>query len=134
MALESFLRNLTGRTILCSLCLVVSILLVQVEPSMAEINLSQATEIAKKEMVRDTNHEFVLETDKTKEHPFGWVFFYNTKQYLKTGNPNDLVPGAGPFIVTRDGAIVHLSTSVPPQLAIEGYLRKWQAEHPERPH
>jgi len=101
---------------------------------MAEINLSQATEIARQEMMRDTDHEFVLETGKTKEHPFGWVFFYNTKQYLETKRPNDLVPGAGPFIVTRDGSIVHLSTSVPLQQAIEDYLHQWQAQHPARPH
>lgn len=72
------------------------------------------------------NHDYVLMDDQTVERPFGWVFFYTTREYLKTRDPQHLVPGTAPFVVhRRDGSIEHLATSLPPKRAIDLYEERW---------
>jgi len=72
-------------------------------------------------------HDFVIMDDRTVEKPFGWVFFYTTRRYLQTRDPNDLVPDSAPLVVLRaDGSLDHLSTSVPPARAIEVYEKYWR--------
>jgi len=76
--------------------------------------------------------ELVLLEDQIIEKKFGWVFFITTKKYLKTKNPNDLLPGIGPLVVGRaDGSTHFLSSSVPPDRAIAEYERQWR-EHQAR--
>lgn len=45
--------------------------------------------------------EFGIATTKTLEKPVGWVFFYDTKEYLATGNDMKRAVGNAPFIVDR---------------------------------
>jgi len=71
--------------------------------------------------------DLVILGDKTVERPFGWVFFYTTKKYLETKDPNDIMPGNSPLIVDRETGETHfLSTSAPPSRAIEEYERRWR--------
>jgi hypothetical protein len=37
----------------------------------------------------------------TIEKPFGWVFFFNTKKFLDTGNSDYRIVGDGPIIVNK---------------------------------
>ncbi|MGE0482253.1 MAG: YrhB domain-containing protein [Phycisphaerae bacterium] len=75
------------------------------------------------------NHDYVLMDDQTVERPFGWVFFYTTREYLKTRDPQHLVPGTAPFVVhRRDGSIEHLATSLPPKRAIDLYEERWNEQ------
>lgn len=91
------------------------------------ISKDRALEIARQEVASlSGQHDFVIVEDQTVERPFGWVFFYTTRQYLQTGNRNYLVPGTAPLVVLRaDGSIEHLATSVPPARAIEIYQQRW---------
>jgi len=87
--------------------------------------VQQAEQIVEERVFADRPHSFVVLRDKTKERGFGWVVFYTTEEFLKSGNPGDLVPGVGPVVVLRDGAVVPLSTSVPPAMAISIYEEQW---------
>jgi hypothetical protein len=84
------------------------------------------------EIARDTikktgpTHDFVIQTDRTIERPFGWIFFYAPRKFLDTGERRYLVPGSAPLVVYRsDGSTESLSTSLPPDKAIEGVERRW---------
>jgi hypothetical protein len=92
------------------------------------IGKDQAEKIAKK--VIDENageHDFVIMKDKTVERAFGWVFFYTTRKYLETHDPQYLVPGAAPLVVLReDGSTEFLPTSIPPTRAIELFQKRWE--------
>jgi hypothetical protein len=50
----------------------------------------------------------------TIERPFGWVFFYNTREYLQTGGVSAALAGNSPYIVNRfTGALVATGTAHP---------------------
>jgi hypothetical protein len=67
---------------------------------------------------------FVVVEKATIEKPFGWVFFYEPK--AAATDPRAVVPGAGPLVVHRhDGSTTYLSSSVPPNVAIEEYEKVW---------
>ena len=48
----------------------------------------------------------------TIEQPFGWVLFYNTREYLQSGNASAALAGNSPYIVNRlTGALVATGTA-----------------------
>ncbi|MDA9549707.1 hypothetical protein ACM43_35675 [Bradyrhizobium sp. CCBAU 45321] len=53
----------------------------------------------------------------------GWVFFYNTREFVETGKPSARLAGNGPIFVDRDGRIHQLPTSMPWEESLER-LRK----------
>lgn len=91
------------------------------------ITKDHALEIARRSIAASAGeHDFVIIENKTVERPFGWVFFYATRQFLKTGDRNYLVPGSAPLVVHRaDGSTEYIGTSVPPARAIEIYEKVW---------
>ena len=92
------------------------------------ISKDQALTIAQKVLAEDTTHDLVILKDKTVERPFGWVFFYTTREYEKTGDKKYLLPGTAPLVVLRaNGATEYLPTSIPPSRAIEIYEKRWEA-------
>jgi hypothetical protein len=58
------------------------------------------------------------------EHDFGWVFFFNTKEFLKTGNSSSGFAGNSPLIFDRaDGAVYITITADTLEHALESYRR-----------
>lgn len=57
--------------------------------------------------------------DQTIRAPDGWIFFYNTQEFARSGNPLDGLAGNGPLYVTRWGVLHELGTALPWQEAIE---------------
>ena len=57
----------------------------------------------------------------TIEKPYGWVFFYQSKKYLKTGSISDALFGNGPVLVLGSGKIVQLPTAIPTDEALKRY-------------
>ena len=104
-------------------------LLTMIPPVNADnISKDQALTIAQKVLAEDTTHDLVILKDKTVERPFGWVFFYTTREYEKTGDKKYLLPGTAPLVVLRaNGATEYLPTSIPPSRAIEIYEKRWEA-------
>ena len=61
---------------------------------------------------------------ETIEKEYGWVFFYQSKEYLETGNSGDALLGNAPFIVNRyTGEVVETGTANP----IEDYIAEYEA-------
>ena len=98
-------------------------------PPHAPMTAESALQIARQKVAElsGADGELLLEESKTQEHEFGWVFFWTTKKYLETGDPQFLVPGNGPLVVNREDGSTHLlSTSVPPARAIAEYEDRWR--------
>lgn len=49
----------------------------------------------------------------------GWVFFYNTREFVETGNLSSQLAGNGPIFIDRNGRIHRLPTSVPWEVGLQ---------------
>ena len=66
--------------------------------------------------------ELVLLHEETIERDFGWVFFYQSKRFLETGNISDILAGNPPLVVTKsDGRLHETGTAYP----VEHYLQRF---------
>jgi immunity protein 35 of polymorphic toxin system len=64
-----------------------------------------------------------LDTQRTLEQSFGWVFFYESKKYLDTGDYHFRALGNSPFIVDRSDGSVHVTATARP---IEYYIAEYE--------
>jgi hypothetical protein len=93
------------------------------------ISKDQALVIAQMVLAEDTTHDLLVLKEKTIERPFGWVFFYVTREYEKTQDKKYLLPGTAPLVVLRaNGHTDYLPTSIPPSRAIEIYEKRWEEQ------
>lgn len=72
-------------------------------------------------------HDLVI--TGAQEFTAGWVFFYNTEEFVRTGDIVHALGGNGPILVDRRDGTVHVtgSTAFPPEAWIEAYLRDHSA-------
>jgi hypothetical protein len=67
-------------------------------------------------------HHLVIADHLTQEHDFGWVFFYNTEEFLRTKEHAASLVGNAPLIVDRvDGCIYVTGTAKPVAFYITEY-------------
>jgi Immunity protein 35 len=60
--------------------------------------------------------------ERTIERPFGWVFFYGSRLFAKTGDIRYAVAGNSPFIVNRHTGELHaIGTALPAEQYIAAY-------------
>jgi hypothetical protein len=69
--------------------------------------------------------ELAIVDSETIEKEYGWVFFYQTKEYLKSGNIIDALVGNAPFIVNKyTGELIETGTANP----IEDYIAEYETQ------
>jgi hypothetical protein len=91
------------------------------------INFQDAVALAKHELARLTPLDgdvFVLHLEQTIERPFGWVLFWGSDLYAKTGDLQYALAGNSPFIVNRHNATI-LSTGT--ALPVAEYIKQYEA-------
>lgn len=67
---------------------------------------------------------FAILDARTVERPFGWVFFYQSRRYLETRDPSEVLAGNAPLIVDRlTGEITETGTAYP----LDYYLSRYEA-------
>lgn len=65
-----------------------------------------------------------IQITKIQKESFGWVFFYQSKDHLKTGNISSMLAGNAPFIVCREtGAVEVLGTAYPADVYRKEYAQ-----------
>lgn len=69
------------------------------------------------------SYEISIVHDQTLEEDFGWVFFYNTKQYIESGDIEWALGGNAPLIVDRDSGALHVTGTA---LSIDEYIRDFR--------
>lgn len=94
------------------------------------ISFEEAITIAErylnKEAERSRNN-LQLMKDKTMTFELGWVFFYQSKEFIEMGNIYDMLGGNSPFIVNRNDASIHVTgTAHPIQKYLEEYISKYK--------
>jgi Immunity protein 35 len=57
---------------------------------------------------------------KTIDANEGWIFFYNSKEFIKTDDLSSALAGNGPIFVDRNGIVKILPSAVPWEVAIRG--------------
>jgi hypothetical protein len=68
--------------------------------------------------------ELILLDAETIERSFGWVFFYDSKRHLETGEFRDALAGNAPIVVTRADGRIHVTGTAYP---VEHYLQDFEA-------
>jgi hypothetical protein len=66
----------------------------------------------------------VLE-DETIDRPYGWVFFYQSREYVETGDARKVLFGNAPLIFNRASGEVRVTGTA---LPIEDHLRQYEAD------
>lgn len=88
------------------------------------LTIKKAREIADKfiqNLGRSTNSELEIIDSETLEREIGWVFFYDSSEYVKTGNFKYRLVGNSPILISRDsGEVRELGTARP----LEEYLKE----------
>lgn len=69
--------------------------------------------------------KLVIIDNETIEKKWGWVFFYNTEDYLKTGDIYEALVGNAPYIVNRyTGELFETGTAYD----IEEYIKEYESK------
>lgn len=91
------------------------------------IDYSTAESIVKQYLASRAGHnrEFAVMDKLTIERPFGWVFFYNSKQFLETRDISQALVGNAPLIVDRADGSVHVTGTAEPT---EHYIKEYEAQ------
>jgi hypothetical protein len=71
------------------------------------------------------NDELLLLDGSTLEKPYGWVFFYNSRKYLESGDFRYRLAGNSPILVKRsDGALCELGTAQSVEESLRDYEKR----------
>lgn len=90
---------------------------------MAILSQEQALALAKAhvdEIADSVGDKFDVAVEKIIESDFGWIFFYNSKEFIETGNPISSLVGNGPIFVKHDGTVHDLPSATGWEVAIQG--------------
>ncbi|NZA27721.1 hypothetical protein H0E84_15170 [Luteimonas sp. SJ-92] len=60
----------------------------------------------------------------TLERPLGWVFFYQSREFLLTGNSSSRLAGNAPLIVNRHSGRISVTGTAEP---VEEYIARYEA-------
>ena len=74
--------------------------------------------------------DVVVVEDETRVTDYGWVFFYQTERYLRTGELGAMLVGNGPILVLRDGSVHRLPSNRSPGDS----LHDFEVKHGFRPY
>jgi hypothetical protein len=97
------------------------------------IDLQQARQIAHAGLsanqvrINDRLIDLCILEDHTIETDFGWVFFWQSRSFVDSGNFFHALVGNGPLIVDqRDGTLHHTGTAQP----VDCYIRQYRQRRP----
>lgn len=89
------------------------------------ISIDKAKEIALDKiqaLSKFSNIELAIMQEATVEFEYGWMFFYQSAEYVRTGDENELVGGNAPLIVDKYTSIVHTTGT---RHGEEFYIKKY---------
>ena len=70
------------------------------------MNAEEAQSLVQAELDKNADptddDQCVILEDETIEKEWGWVFFYQSKKYIETGDIGEMLAGNAPFIVNKN--------------------------------
>ena len=91
-------------------------------PHLVPIELPDAQTLAA-ELLAEREVDVRILDDRTLEFHFGWVFFYQSAEFLETGAWTKALGGNAPIIVDRYTAVAHVTGTAEP---IETYVNRYE--------
>jgi hypothetical protein len=85
------------------------------EDERMSITREQAQDLASgkvRELARDAGDDFAIAPAETVQREEGWLFFYNSRDFVETGDPLSALAGNGPILVTTSGEVREISSAV----------------------
>lgn len=77
------------------------------------------------ELERNTNIKFEIMEVKTIQNGLGWVFSYNTREYVNSRNPLKSVAGNSPIIFEKATKLLHnTGTAQPVDYYVEEFVSR----------
>jgi hypothetical protein len=89
---------------------------------MPTLNRESAIALARQrinQLAQAVGDQFEILSESTREIEQGWVFFFNTADFVRTRNPASALAGNGPILVTREGIIHELPSAIPWEVAVK---------------
>lgn len=74
-----------------------------------------------------TDGSGVILDDATLDKPYGWVFFYQSRAYVETGDFMEMLAGNAPVIFNRVSGEYHVTGTAHP---VEDYISEYEATLP----
>jgi hypothetical protein len=71
--------------------------------------------------------QLALWKEKSREAAAGWLFYWQTRQFLRTGDPSTRLIGGGPILVDREDASVHVLRPTRVDEQLEAYMKVRQS-------
>lgn len=69
--------------------------------------------------------DVVIIEDATQSHEWGWVFFYQSLEFIETGEVSSQLAGNAPYIVNKNtGEIVETGTARPTEKYVQDYEKQ----------
>lgn len=91
------------------------------------LTFSQALELAETWVRVRTEDRCVILKKKTMKRPYGWVFFYQSREYVASGDIMHMVAGNAPILVERVNAEIRVTGTAKP---LEEYLKIYESTIP----
>ncbi|ATQ70948.1 MULTISPECIES: YrhB domain-containing protein [Methylosinus] len=86
------------------------------------ISVDEATSLAR-DLVRkigeSAGEKLSIMEEKAITIEGGWVFFYNTDEFIRTGDITSALAGNGPVFVSINGEIRELPSAVPWEISVK---------------
>jgi len=74
------------------------------------------------EIQSQTTIKLVLLENKTIEFKYGWVFFFHSEEFVKTGNIDFMIAGNGPIVIDKyNGTVDRFGTARETSFYIQKY-------------
>ena len=91
------------------------------------INLKEAQYLVQAELDKEIDpnsddHCVILE-EETIEKEWGWVFFYQSKAYIESGDLGDMLAGNAPYIVNKKNGQLYVTGTA---YDIEHYINEYE--------
>jgi hypothetical protein len=91
------------------------------------LTFAQALELAETWIRIVTGDQAIVVKEDTLKRPYGWVFFYQSRQYLASGETRDRLAGNAPILIDRVNAELRVTGTAH---SIEKYLADYEATIP----
>lgn len=76
------------------------------------INFEQARKLALsklQELEKESSIKLIILEDHTITFEYGWIFFYQSEAYFKTGNIEEMIGGNAPILIDKYDSNVYIT-------------------------
>ena len=91
------------------------------------LTFAQASELAETWVRIISSDQAVIVKEHTRKRPYGWVFFYQSRKYLASGQNGDRLAGNAPILVDRVNGELRVTGTA---RSVEKYLAEYEATIP----